>query len=445
MSEGHETRRVLITGISTPWAGRLAAELEADPQIDVIIGVDRNPPKTELTRTEFVKVSDSHSLIRRIVQAAQIDTVVDTRLVVDSIVTSARLAHENNVIGTLNVLAACSGADSSVRKFVFKSSGHYYGSEQDDPGFFTEDMRRPHPPRTSIERDLLEAEASVAEFATQHRDATVTILRMANGLGPSLNTSHMSLLSLPFVPAILGFEPRYQFIHRDDMVGALHHVVVNDLPGVFNVAGDGVLVLSEIARLLGKPLVGILPPWGTGPTAAALRQVGIQIPPEMLQLLRFGRAMDNRRLRASGYRYRFTTRETVLKLREHQRVSALMRGRETPYRYERDVEEFLRWSPSVRVAGGGDGTSLRPTVGQLAELKRAIVALEAGEGAGGLGDAPRALSQGPGYDSLGADEVVALLPTLDPGDLEALRDYEERHAARPAVLSAIDGLRGLRA
>jgi UDP-glucose 4-epimerase len=47
--------------------------------------------------------------LRRVVEAAEIDTVIDTRLVVDSTVTSARLAHENNVIGTMNILAACSG------------------------------------------------------------------------------------------------------------------------------------------------------------------------------------------------------------------------------------------------------------------------------------------------------------------------------------------------
>ena len=76
-------------------------------------------------------------------KAAEIDTVVDTRLVVDSAMTAPRLAHENNVIGTLNILAACSGPDSPVRKLVFKSSAHYYGSGRDDPAFFTEDMA-PH-------------------------------------------------------------------------------------------------------------------------------------------------------------------------------------------------------------------------------------------------------------------------------------------------------------
>ena len=73
------------------------------------------------------------------------------------------------MIGTMNILAACSGPDSPVRKFVFKSSAHYYGCEQDDPAFFTERMQRPHPPRTRIERDIVEAEKAVLAFAARNR------------------------------------------------------------------------------------------------------------------------------------------------------------------------------------------------------------------------------------------------------------------------------------
>src|SRR6478609_3755436 len=115
------SRRILITGLSTYWGSRLARSLEQEPDVEAIIGVDRRPPKMALERTEFVQVSDSHSLIRRIVQAAEIDTVVDTRLVVDSIVTSRARAHENNVIGTMNVLAAAGGPSSPVRELVVKS------------------------------------------------------------------------------------------------------------------------------------------------------------------------------------------------------------------------------------------------------------------------------------------------------------------------------------
>jgi UDP-glucose 4-epimerase len=347
--------RVLVTGLSTYWGGRLAQTLEQDPEVEAIIGIDRRPPKVALERTEFVRVADAHSLIRRIVQAAEIDTVVDSRLVVDSTVTTPKRAHENNVIGTMNILAACGGSDSCVRRLVVKSSAHWYGAHQDDPAFFTEDMRRPHPPRTRIERDIVEAENAIQDFAASESHVKVCVVRFANGLGAGLRTPHTKLLSLPAVPMILGFDPRYQFIHEDDIVGVLAHAVHHELEGIFNGAADGVLSLTEVCGLLGKPPLPVLPPWGTGLTATQLRRMGVAIPPEMLAQLRFGRGLDNRKLKAAGYRFRFTTRETVLKFREALRLGPILRTGGEPYRYEREVEEFLRYSPSVR-----DGGSIEP-------------------------------------------------------------------------------------
>ena len=327
----------------------MAQAVEQDPEIETIIGVDSEDPTVELERTEFVRVGTQHALIRRIVRAAAIDTVVDTRLVVDSTAASGREAHETNVIGTMNILAACSGSDTPVRRFVFKSSAHYYGAEMDDPAFFTEDMRRPHPPRTRLERDIVEAESAVTDFASSIERVQVCVLRFCNGLGGGLRTAHANLFRLPVIPTVLGFDPRYQFIHEDDIVGCLEHAITSDITGVYNAAPDGVLALSEVTGLLGKPFVPILPPWGTGMAAAALRRAGLELPPEMLNQLRFGRAQDNRKLKATGYRFRYTTREAVRKFRESLQLEPLLAvgGRE-PYRYEREVEEFLRYSPSVR-------------------------------------------------------------------------------------------------
>jgi UDP-glucose 4-epimerase len=150
------------------------------------------------------------------------------------------------------------------------------------------------------------------------------------------------------VPSILGFDPRYQFIHEDDIVAVLEHAVRDDLPGVYNAAGDGVLVLSEVASLLGKPLAPLIPPFGAGLALRALRPLGVRVPPEMLAQLRFGRGVDNRKLKAAGAPLRHTTRETVQAFAEHLRVAAIKSDGATPYRYEREVEEFLRYSPSVR-------------------------------------------------------------------------------------------------
>jgi UDP-glucose 4-epimerase len=344
----HRTKRVLLTGLSTYWGGRLAEALESHPEIETIIGVDSSEPTRELHRTEFVRVGNQHSLIERIVRAADLDTVVDTRLVVDSLTTSPRLAHENNVIGTMNILAGCTGADSPVRKLVFKSSAHYYGCEQDDPAFFTEEMRRPYPPHTGLERDVVEAEEGVSEFAGKRRDIAVTVLRCTNVVGSDMRTSFTRMLALPLVPMVLGFDPRCQFVHDDDVVRALEHAVFNHTPGTYNVAADGVLALSEVIGLLGKRALPILPPWGTGAIAAPLRRLGLRIPDEMVNQLRFGRGLDNRKLKAAGFRYEYTSREAVLRLGEHLRLDPVLRGNQPEYTYEKEVEEFLRWSPNVR-------------------------------------------------------------------------------------------------
>ena len=42
-------------------------------------------------------------------------------------------------------------------------------------------------------------------------------------------------LRRPVVPEILGFDPRVQFVHEDDVVGALMYATTHDVPGVYNV------------------------------------------------------------------------------------------------------------------------------------------------------------------------------------------------------------------
>ena len=458
-----QSQRILITGLSTYWGSRLARELEQNDAVEAIVGVDSADPAGELERTEFVRVGTQHALVRRVVEAAEIDTVIDTRLVGDSTVTTPRRAHENNVIGTMNILAACSGPNSSVRKFIFKSSAHYYGAQQDDPAFFTETMGRPHPPRTSIERDIVEAEASVAEFREKNPEVTVSVFRFANVLGPDVKTSHTRLFDLVAIPMILGFDPRYQFVHEDDVVNALKHAGLNDLPGIFNVAGDGVLAFTEVCSLLGKPFLPILPPWGTGIAAQALRRFGVSLPSEMLTQLRFGRGLDNRRFKATGFGYRYTTRETVQKLGEHLRLQPILAGVREPYRYEREVEEFLRWSPYVRRGreeDSGERPPMMPSVAQLSELQKLLAAYAGAAPRTESSHEPKPAQASEGreprtkdpakppapkapvdeYDTLEAEEIISLLGSLEHADLNALRDYESSAQGRDTVLRAIDGV-----
>jgi len=188
----------------------------------------------------------------------------------------------------------------------------------------------------------------MADFRDRSTDVTVTVMRFSNVLGPDLETSHSRLFSLPAVPVMLGFDPRYQFIDVDDVVAALEHAVANDLAGIYNAAGDGVLALSEVIGLLGKRPLPVLPPVGTGLAATYLRRLGMKLGPEVLRQLRYGRGLDNRKLKSTGFRFAHTTRETVIEFAQQLRMLSVRRGVEEPYRYEKEVEDFLRWSPSVR-------------------------------------------------------------------------------------------------
>jgi UDP-glucose 4-epimerase len=417
------SRRILIVGLSSHWGGGLAQALERERGVQALVGVDTEDPRHEHQRTEFVRVDTDEALLRRIIGAAAIDTVVDTRLISDPLAASNQRAHDVNVTGTRNLLAACAAEGSPVRKVVFKSSAQYYGCEPDDPGFFNEEMEPSHPPRTSIERDIVEAESALGEFAGANPSMTVTTLRCAEVIGGEPRGAHMALLSLPVVPAILGFDPRWQFIHEDDVIGALAHAASHDLPGAYNVAADGVLALSEVASLLGKPLLPVLPPWGTVFAADQLRRLGLRIPVEMLRQLRFGRGLDNRRLKASGYAYRYTTREAVLKLRAHQRLRPLLRSGGESYRYEREVEDFLRWSPSVH-------SSQRPHEPAPVSPRRPPRA--DGGPASANGPVP-----GP-YDELSEGELIEIMSSLEIDALERLHAYEQAHGRRKGVLAALN-------
>jgi UDP-glucose 4-epimerase len=80
----------------------------------------------------------------------------------------------------------------------------------------------------------------------------------------------------------------------------------------------------------------------------------------MVLQLRYGRGLDNRRFKAAGFGYEYSTRETVLQFAEHLRLGSVLRGVAEPYRYEKEVEDFLRWSPSVRNREAGRGEPVAP-------------------------------------------------------------------------------------
>ena len=70
--------RVLVTGLGTFWGSRLAQVLEADPSVELVVGVDTREPRLPLERTEFVQADSTYGILQRIVRATRVDTVLET-------------------------------------------------------------------------------------------------------------------------------------------------------------------------------------------------------------------------------------------------------------------------------------------------------------------------------------------------------------------------------
>jgi len=346
-------QRVLITGISRFWGCELAMRLEADPDVEQIVGVDVREPSRDLARTDFVRADIRHSLIGKLVRSLGIDTVVHTNLIVDPRRTTPRVAHETNVIGTMNLLAACSGADSPVRKLIVKSSTAIYGAEPDDPSFWSEAMTRRRPPRDAFSRDIVEVESYVRDYAARQRDCTVTTLRFSNVLGPLLQTPFQALFTLPVVPTVLGFDPRLQFLHEQDAIEVLYRATVEDHPGVFNVTGPGIVILSQAIKIMGKYNAPVIPPYGGALATAVMRRFGVlDWPSHLLQLIQYGRVVDIRKLvEEFGYTPQFSSRETVDDFAAKHRVRDLL-AEQNRYTYEKDLEEFLQRKGARRLPSG---------------------------------------------------------------------------------------------
>jgi UDP-glucose 4-epimerase len=339
--------RTLVTGIGTFWGSRLAQELEARDDVEVVVGLGTEEPVLPLDRTEYVRADSGYSILQRIVHATQVDTILHTHLVVDSTQQSGREIHEINVIGTMNLLAAAGTADSPVRKVIVKSSTLVYGAGKQDPYFFREEHQRTTPARTRIERSLVEVESFVSDFAEDNPHVLVTMLRFTNVLGDHIRTPFSKTLRLPVVPEIFGFDPQLQFTHEDDVGNAIIHATTHDVPGVYNVAGDGTLPWSEVCAIVGKRRIA-MPPVLTNLAAEPLRMLRIvDLPPELIDLLRYGRGVDNTRYKRAGFRYRFTTAGAVEDFARGLRLESTIGERQPAYRYERDVETFFRHSPAV--------------------------------------------------------------------------------------------------
>ncbi|MEV0145109.1 MULTISPECIES: NAD-dependent epimerase/dehydratase family protein [unclassified Nonomuraea] len=309
------THTVLVTGVSRHIGARVASVLAADPDISRVIGVDTVPPPSltrdggiSLGRTEFVRVDLRSPDIAQVIAAADIDTVVHMSLVsAPSRTTGRALMKEHNVIGAMQLLGACQRS-ATVRRVVVRSTTAVYGSSPRDPAVFTEDLEPHDGPVHGYAKDAAEVEGYVRGFARRRPDITVSLLRFANFMGPGVDSPLTRYFTQPVLPTVFGFDPRLQFVHEDDAVEVLRRMATEDHPGTFNVAGAGVLLLSQCARRAGRASMPLLAPAFRMLGDAARRAGLVDYSPEQVRLMSHGRVVDCSRLEAElGWKPKFTT------------------------------------------------------------------------------------------------------------------------------------------
>ncbi|MCB5183022.1 NAD-dependent epimerase/dehydratase family protein [Streptomyces antimicrobicus] len=319
---------VLVTGAARQLGGRFVRRVQRDPDVERVIAVDAVTPPHRLGAAEFVRTDIRQSAIARVLAEHAVDTVVHLAVTGGGPVGARSAVKETNVIGTMQLLGACQKSPS-VRRLVVKSSTSVYGGAPKDPAVFTETSQPKALPSTGFAKDAVEVEGYVRGFARRRPDVAVCVLRFANILGPFADSALAEYFSMPVMPTVLGYDPRLQFVHEDDVLDVLQLAAGEPRrgtlnSGTFNIAGDGVLLLSQCSRRLGRPTVPLLMPAVTW-VGSALRTVGVtDFSPEQIRLLTHGRVVETTQMReVLGFEPMYTTAETFADFARSRRAGLL--------------------------------------------------------------------------------------------------------------------------
>jgi nucleoside-diphosphate-sugar epimerase/1-acyl-sn-glycerol-3-phosphate acyltransferase len=302
-------RRILVTGAGRSTGRRLVAALAADERVARVIAVDDlHPPEEPPEGVETIQEAlDSPALIEAL-HSGGIDTLVHLGVTAEPEAAGGRaVMKERNVLGTMQLLAAAYHAPD-LRRVVLKSTTAVYGAAPSDPAMWTESMQH-EAPRSGFGKDAMQVEDYVRSFDRRRPDVTVTVLRLANQVGPTVSNPLTRYFELPTCPTVLGFDPRLQFLHESDTERVLEIAVLGPaVRGTFNVAGDGVVLLSQAIRIAGKPPLPIPEPLVS--VAAELLRRSIDFSPEQVRFLQFGRVADTAAARERlGFTPKWSSRE----------------------------------------------------------------------------------------------------------------------------------------
>lgn len=312
----HAVRAVAVIGASRYLGAHLVGALLRESSIEKVVAIDSKKPSAQFRRrmgdAEFVRVDPQSPRMQGILREAGVDTVVHVALDNNDFAPGGRAAvKESNIMGSMHVMAAVGRADD-VKRFVLLSSTTVYGSSGMDPAKFSEDMAAKRSPGGGVPRDYLSVEGYARGLNRKRPDIEVTILRIPAILGLPEPTVFGELLQPSLSPVLAGYDPRLQLLHPHDALEALVLATMRGPGGTFNVAGEGMVTLSQAIRRAGHVPVPVIPPLfrlAAGIfTGEGLKRIGSS----QLQYLRHGRGVDTRRMReVFDFTPRYTTNEAL--------------------------------------------------------------------------------------------------------------------------------------
>lgn len=297
---------VLVTGAGGFIGRRAVRGLVEAGVARRILALDLHPP-AELASLPGVEAlaldMRSPSLGRRLADAG-VEVVLHLAAVVSPRPEQTRAElHDIEVGGTRRVVEAC--LEAGVRRLVYTSSGAAYGYHADNAPMLREDAPLRGNEDFAYSDHKRQIEEHLAEVRRAHPALEQVVFRVSTVLGPTVHNQITAMFERPVVVGVRGADTPFCFVHVDDVVGCLVRGALDGPPGVWNLTGDGVMTLREIAHACGRPYVA-LPPALLRKALTVLSSRGL-VPygPEQVAFLQHRPVLDNRRLiDAFGYRPR---------------------------------------------------------------------------------------------------------------------------------------------
>jgi UDP-glucose 4-epimerase len=293
-------RSVLVTGASGLIGRRLVAQLAEDREgIGAVVALDlREVPEGERlpgVRYETGDIRDPQ--LGKRMQGWGSDTVAHLAAIVTPPEGSTReLEHSIDVLGTENVLRAC--LEAGVEQLVYTSSGAAYGYHADNPVPLVEDDALRGNPEFAYSDHKRLVEEMLARARSEHPELRQLVFRPGTILGERVSNPITAMFERPVVLGVQGSDVPFVIVWDEDVARCIAKGIRERRSGIYNVAGDGVITLREMARRLGKPYLA-LPAFVLETALGAARALGLtQLGPEQVNFLRYRPVLDNERLKS---------------------------------------------------------------------------------------------------------------------------------------------------